>query len=107
MIKLQGKFTYNKGHIKYTPYNHASYIKKDYDVTIRGIIYPCERIIYIRINDLCIFEGLEYKKIKYQFNKNLQECITYLESNYTEYKIYTSYTIGKIDYKLRQEILSC
>ncbi len=107
MNKIQGKFSYNKGELEYTPYCHALHIKSDYDITVRGIVYQKEKIIYIRINDLSVYQGLEYKKIDYNFNKNLQECISHFKRNYTGYKIYTSYTINKLSYELKQEVLSC
>lgn len=104
------KFVYNQKGFKFSGYNHAHEIKNyEYDYTIRGILFINEKNIYIRINDLSIYQGLEFKKISYKWNLNYNACITYLKTNYKKFKIYTSYDIIKNNCpdELKKEVLSC
>lgn len=102
------KYTYINNKFIYTPYNHALHIKKIglYDTAIRLIIYDDIKLIYIRLNDFSYDNSLELKKLCYQFNKNLKACIGYLNANFKDYKIYDSYSINKLDYSLKRQILS-
>jgi len=103
------KFIYHNNKLTNTPYNHAYNIKRlnlQYDVIVRGIIDNNKHIIYIRINDLSIYQGIEYKRVYNQFEHNLKDCISYLKHNYKKYKIYNSYTINKLDITTRKELLN-
>jgi len=106
---IDGKFNFKNEKIWYAGYNHASSIKKDYDITVRGIIFKNEKIIYIRLNDFVYIKSnnpLQGRRQEAAFNRNLDGCIAYLKAIYKGYKIYTSLTINKLDYELRRYILS-
>ena len=93
---------YNRG------ISHACDIKQlgfRYDIIVRGIIYEKEKIIYLRINDLAYYYGIEQKKAVYQFNNNLQHCKAYLKNKFRRYSIFDSYTINKLPERLQKDIL--
>jgi len=102
------KFAFVNNELKATPYSHAQYIKReDYDISIRLIIFDKERIIYIRINEFNkIYQGLEYKKVEYQFKKNLRACEAYLKRKFKGYRIYNSYSIYELADSLQSDILN-
>ena len=102
------KYTFLNNELKPTPYCHANYIKReDYDTAIRLIILDKERIIYIRINEIDeLFQGLECKKFKYQFERNLQACEAYLKRKFKKYRVYDSYSINELQGNLQREILN-
>ena len=101
------KYIFKDKKLRHTPYNHACYIKGGYDITIRLIILDKERIIYIRINEFDkLYQGLEYKKVQYQFEQNLKACEAYLKRNYKKHKIYDSYSINELQYQLQKDILN-
>lgn len=69
---------------------HSSYIKKsDFYITVRGLIFYKENLIYIRINP---YTNDTEKTI---FNSNLKNCLKYLKKKYPKYKIYTNHNIHK------------
>ena len=103
------KFIYTRETgFKNTPYNHGCYINGiDYDIVIRGIMFKDIRIIYLRINDFSVYQDkLQAKKAEYQFDNNLKACESYLRKNFKDFKLYDSYTINKLPYKLQDEILN-
>lgn len=102
------KYTFINNRLKTTPYSHANYIKREeYDVAVRLIILDKERIIYIRINEFGkIYQGLEYKKVEYQFERNLRACEAYLKRKFKKYKVYNSYNINELEYQLQRDILT-
>lgn len=103
------KYTFIDKKLIHTPYNHASGIKSsgiDYDVAVRLIILDKPKAVYIRINDLTIYQGIEYKRVDYAFNQNLKACEAYLKRNYKKYKVYTSYTINRLPLQLQRDILN-
>ena len=102
------KFTFLNNSLKSTPYCHANYIKREeYDVAIRIIILDKERIIYIRINEFDkLYQGLEYKKVEYQFKTNLRACEAYLKRNFKKYLVYDSYSINELTDRLQRDILN-
>jgi len=77
-----------------------------YDTFIRLIIFEKERLIYIRINDFSHYQGLEYKQVKYQWDKNLRACEAYLKSDYKKYRLYDSYSINELTDRLQKDILN-
>jgi hypothetical protein len=95
--------TYNKS------ISHACDIRQSgqkYDIIIRGIIYPREKIIYLRLNDFTFYFGIEQKKLQYQFNKNLTACEIYLKKHFKSYQVYNSYSIAKLPLNIQKEILN-
>ena len=102
------KYTFINNRLKPTPYSHANYIKREeYDIAVRLIILDKERIIYIRINEFDkIYQGLEYKKVEYQFEQNLKACEAYLHRKFKKYRVYDSYSINKLQENLQREILN-
>ncbi len=103
------KFIYNENRFRLIDITdwHAGHIKTgSYDIAIRGFMERQGDYIYIRLNDLTHYEGIEYKRVVYQFEKNYKECIKYLSKNYKGYKIYNSNSIYNLTYRQRQEILS-
>lgn len=102
------KYIFAKNKLTVTPYCHAYGIEtKEYDIAVRLIIFEKERIIYIRINEFNkLYIGLKYRKVEYQFNKNLQNCETYLERNYKRYKVYNSYSINELPDQIQRDILN-
>ena len=100
------KYIFKDDKLTATPYNHACSIKEDYDITVRLIILDKERLIYIRINDLSPYQGLEYKRVTYRFNKNLRACEAYLRREFKGYRIYDSYSINELPYQLQKDILN-
>ena len=102
------KHTFVNNKLKNTPYCHANYIKREeYDIAVRLIILDKERIIYIRINEFDkLYQGLEYKKVQYQFEQNLKACEAYLKRNYKKYKVYDSYSIYELTDRLQRDILN-
>ena len=101
------KYIFKNNRLKHTPYNHACYIKGDYDITVRLIILDKERIIYIRINNFDrLYQGLEYKQIEYKFEQNLKACEAYLKRNYKKYNIYDSYSINELPDRIQRDILN-
>lgn len=103
------KFIYLNDNFKYTGASHACDIKQtgfDFDKVIRGIIFDKPKIVYIRLNDFSIYQGIEYKRIKYQFKNTLQGCKTYLRKNFRRYRVYDSLTISKLPERLQRDILN-
>lgn len=103
------KFIYLKDTFKYTGASHACDIKQtgfDFDKVIRGIIFDKPKIVYIRLNDFSIYQGVEYKKIQYQFKNTLQGCKGYLKKNFRRYRVYDSLSITKLPQELQDEILN-
>lgn len=102
------KYTFTNNRLKPTPYCHANYIKREeYDIAVRLIILEKERIIYIRINEFDkIYQGLEYKKVEYQFEQNLKACEAYLKKNFKKYLVYDSYSINELTDRLQRDILN-
>jgi len=103
------KFIYSKGNFKYTGSSHACDIKQTgsaYDVIIRGIILKKPKAVYIRLNDFTIYQGLEYKKVEYQFKNNLKACEAYLKKNFKKYRVYDSLSINKLSYNTQRDILN-
>ena len=108
-LKMTEKFIFYNGIFKNSPYCHANYIRQKniiYDTVIRGIILEDIKTIYLRINDLTFYNGLEFKKIDYQFNKNLTDCKNYLKENFTDFKIYDSYSINLLPKEVERYVLS-
>ena len=102
------KYIFKENRLIHTPYCHADSIARgrDYDISIRIIIFDKQKIIYVRINDLSIYQGLEYKQIEYQFNNNLRACEAYLKRNYKKYRVYDSYSINELQDRLQRDILN-
>jgi len=101
------KFNYYNNELIFCGASHA--ICKtviNYDITVRGIIFDNEKIIYLRINDFSYANDLQAKKIAYQFKRNYEDCINYLKASYKGFKIYDSYTINNIHKDLKDLILA-
>lgn len=103
------KFIYNKGTFKYTGVSHAYDIKQTgfaYDVIIRGIVIDKPRIVYIRLNDFSIYQGIEYKRVMYQFKNNLKDCQDYIKNNFKGFRLFDSLSINKLPLQLQRDILN-
>lgn len=103
------KFIYLDDNFKYTGASHACDIRRAgfaYDTVIRGIIIDKPKIIYIRLNDFNVYQGIEYKRAQYQFKNNLNACEAYLKRNFKRYRVYDSLSITKLPERLQRDILN-
>lgn len=103
------KFIYDKNNFRYTGASHTCDIKQTgfaYDVIVRGIIIKKPKIVYIRLNDFSIYQGIEYKKVIYQFKNNLRTCQNYIRNNFRGYKIFDSLSINKLPDRVQKDILN-
>jgi len=103
------KYTFIDDKLVFTPYCHAIGIKSsgiDYDVAVRLIILDKPKAVYIRINDLSIYQGLEFKQVEYKFEQNLKTCEAYLKKHYKKHKLYDSYSINSLPDRVQRDILN-
>jgi len=103
------KYTFIDNKLIFTPYSHATSIKSsgiDYDTAVRLIILDRPKAVYIRINDLTAYQGLEFKQVEYKFEQNLKACEAYLRRHYKNYRLYDSYTINSLPDRIQRDILN-